>query len=143
MTGPLREAYDELSISEVARQVGVRTSTLRYYEEIGLVTASRRVSGQRRYDTNILQRLAVIQTAQHAGFTLEEIRILFNDILPSAAPSPRWRDLVERKLDELNTMLLHVQSMKSLLEDVMNCGDPQLADCIYDAGQRHKISHSA
>jgi MerR family redox-sensitive transcriptional activator SoxR len=128
----------ELTISQVARQVGVRTSTLRYYEEIGLLAAPHRVSGQRRYDPNVLQRLAVIQTAQQAGFTLEEIRILFNDILPSSSPTPRWRDLVERKLDELNTMLLHVQSMKTLLEDVMNCGDPQLADCIYNTGQKYR-----
>ncbi len=128
-----------MSIGQVARQAGVNASTLRYYETIGLLSASRRISGQRRYDEAVLQRLAVIQTAQHAGFSLTEIRILLNDILPGTSPSMYWRDLVQRKLQELNSLLGQVQSMKSLLEDVSTCNDPELADCIYLQGQKHRI----
>lgn len=127
----------EMTISQVARQAGLRPSTLRYYEEIGLLPVARRRKGQRRYDSAILQRLAIIHTAQKAGFTLTEIAILVNDILPNPSPSPQWRDLLQRKLHELNMLLSHVQQMRSLLEDVMRCDDPELADCIYQAGQKH------
>ncbi len=129
----------EMTISQVARQAGLRPSTLRYYEEFGLLPVARRRGGQRRYDDTILQRLAVIHTAQQAGFTLTEIAILVNDILPSSSPSPQWRELLQRKLLELKTLQSHVERMRSLLEDVMRCDDPELADCIYRTGQKHAL----
>jgi MerR family redox-sensitive transcriptional activator SoxR len=128
----------QLTISQVAQQAGVRASTLRYYESIGLLPAPARVSGRRRYEASVLQRLEIIHTAQQAGFTLAEMRVLFDDILTSAAPSPHWHDLIQRKVQEMNTLLINVQSMKNLLEDMMRCNDNELADCIYWTGQRHK-----
>jgi MerR family redox-sensitive transcriptional activator SoxR len=130
----------EMTISQVARQVGVRPSTLRYYESIGLLPAPARTSGRRRYDESILQRLEIIRTAQQAGFTLAELRILLDDVLTSAVPSARWHDLIQRKLQELNLLLSNVQSMKNLLEDIMHCDDAELADCIFWVGQKHKAS---
>ena len=50
----------DLSIGEVAAQVGVRTSALRYYESIGLLPAARRVNGRRRYDERSVQLLRVL-----------------------------------------------------------------------------------
>src|SRR5258708_36299475 len=79
---------------------------------------------------------------QQAGFTLNEIRLLVNEILPGTA-QPHWQDVVQRKLEELNILLAQVATMKSLLEDVMRCEDPTLADCIYIAGQKHKVGHGA
>ena len=64
----------ELTISEVARQVGLQASAIRYYERIGLLPRAPRISGQRRYDTTALYRLAIIQRARQLGFTLTEIR---------------------------------------------------------------------
>ena len=129
----------EMTISQVAHEAGLRPSTLRYYEEIGLLPTAQRIGGQRRYDSSILQRLAVIHTAQKAGFTLSEIAILVNEVLPNASPSRQWRELLERKLLELSALQSHVQSMRSLLEDVMRCDDPELADCIYQTGRKHGI----
>ncbi len=131
------EMMPELTISQVARQAGLRPSTLRYYEEIGLLPAAPRRSGQRRYDSSILQRLAIIHTAQQAGFSLTEIAILVNDVLPDPSARPEWHDLLQRKWHEVNTLLRQVQQMRSLLEDVMRCDDPELADCIYQTGQKH------
>ena len=54
----------------------MRTSLIRYYERIGLLPAAERVSGQRRYDDTVLRRLAVIDVAQRAGLSLDEIREL-------------------------------------------------------------------
>jgi MerR family redox-sensitive transcriptional activator SoxR len=132
-------ALGVLTISEVARQAGVRSSTLRYYEMIGLLPEPQRISGKRRYEETVLQRLAIIQTAQQAGFTLTEIRVLLDEILRSSSPTPQWRELVQRKLREVNSRLRQVESMRSLLEDVMQCNDPELADCIYVTGQKHRL----
>lgn len=132
----------QLTISEVARQAGVRPSTLRYYESIGLLPNPPRVSGQRRYEASVLQRLEIIRTAQQAGFTLAELRVLFDDVLGADVPADRWHDLIQRKHHELSRLLLNVTSMKMLLEDIMHCDDAQLADCIFWTGQKHKSAVS-
>jgi MerR family redox-sensitive transcriptional activator SoxR len=128
----------EISISQVAQQTGLRPSALRYYEEIGLLSPTKRVGGRRYYNEDVFQRLAIIQTGQQAGFTLAELRVLLNDILAASSPSARWHDLIERKVREMNALLVNVQSMKNLLEDIMNCDDVSLAECIVLTGQRHR-----
>jgi MerR family redox-sensitive transcriptional activator SoxR len=128
-----------MSIGETARQAGIRPSTLRYYESIGLLPEAARVGGRRRYDASVLQRLEIIRTAQQAGFTLAELRILFDEILAGTSPGARWHNLIQRKLQELNALLHNIQSMKHLLEDIMECDDEQLAECIYSTGQKHKL----
>jgi MerR family transcriptional regulator, redox-sensitive transcriptional activator SoxR len=127
----------ELTIGEVARQAGVRTSTLRYYESIGLLPAPRRVSGRRRYDASVVQRLAVIQTAQQAGFTLAELRVLLEALMQGSAPAEEWQALLRHKLDEIDAMLTSIRRMKTLLEDIMRCEQDHLAECIYVVGLRH------
>jgi MerR family redox-sensitive transcriptional activator SoxR len=84
-----------LSISEVGRKVGLRTSAIRYYEQIGILEPARRVSGQRRYDETVLYRLAVIRRAQEVGFTLDEIRQLFFGFSQSTPISQRWKKIAE------------------------------------------------
>ncbi len=133
----------QLSISEVARRSGIRPSALRYYESLGLLPVPARVSGRRVYDEAVLQRLEIIRTAQEAGFTLAELRALFDDVLASASPAARWHDLVQRKHRDLSRMLLNVASMKLLLEEIMRCDDAELADCIFHTGQKHRSSASS
>ena len=60
------------SIGEVARRVGLSTSALRYYESVGLLPTPERSSGRRVYDQDALDRLAMIDVAQRAGFTLRD-----------------------------------------------------------------------
>ena len=67
---------EDLSISDVARVFGLRTSAIRYYEQIGILPSPMRKNGQRRYNKSALSRLAVVQRARETGFTLEEIREL-------------------------------------------------------------------
>jgi MerR family transcriptional regulator, redox-sensitive transcriptional activator SoxR len=112
---------EQWSISEVARQVGLSASAIRYYEQIGILLPPRRVSGQRRYDDTVLYRLAVVRTAQDAGFTLDEIRRLFFGFIQSTPISQRWRKIAERKMVELDAKIEQFQSMKSLLATLQNC----------------------
>lgn len=128
----------QLTITQVAQQAGVAASTVRYYESIALLPEPARVSGRRRYEPDVLQKLEIIRTAQQAGFTLTELRTLFDEVLGSSAPAARWHELVQRKQREVNRLLLNVTSMKMLLEDIMGCDDAALADCIYWTGQKYK-----
>ena len=67
-----------MRIGEVADRAGVRKSLLRYYEDIGLIEPRERIGGQRRYDESVLRRLAVIDVAQRAGLSLDEVRELLD-----------------------------------------------------------------
>src|SRR5271154_666502 len=105
----------EFTISEVARQVGVQPSAIRYYEQIGLLPPARRVSGQRRYDSTMLYRLAVVQRARQLGFTLDEIRQLFFGVRNVARASERWRQLSRKKMAELDDLIEGIESVRRLL----------------------------
>ncbi len=127
-----------LSIGEVARQVGMLPTTLRYYESIGLLPNPTRENGRRCYDTAIFQRLEMIQTAQQAGFTLAEVRVLFDEILWSESPAAKWNSLIQQKLHEMDRMLVNIQNMKHLLEDILGCDNEHLAECMYYTAQKHR-----
>jgi len=81
-----------MRIGEVAHQAGVRASLIRYYEDIELLPEPGRVSGQRRYNSSVLRRLAVIDTAQRAGLSLDEIRELLRaGNAPISISCENWR----------------------------------------------------
>jgi len=118
-----------LSISEVSRQIGLRPSAIRYYEQIGILPAAQRVSGQRRYDVTVLHRLVVIQRARQTGFTLTEIKQLFFGFRAGTPPSVRWQKLKKQKIVELDAMLEHIQIMRDLLEQQGKCRCTALEEC--------------
>src|SRR5262252_3255448 len=118
-----------LSISEVSRQIGLRPSAIRYYEQIGILPAAQRVSGQRRYDVTVLHRLVVIQRARQTGFTLTEIKQLFFGFRAGTPPSVRWQKLKKQKIVELDAMLEHIQTMRDLLGQQGKCRCTALEEC--------------
>ena len=119
-----------LTISEVARQVGLQSSAIRYYEQIGLLPPAHRISGQRRYDTTVLYRLSVIQGARQLGFTLDEVRELFFGFRDVARASARWQTLCRRKMDELDQMLDRIKTVRRLLRRMMTkCHCETLDQC--------------
>jgi len=119
-----------LSISEVAKQLGLRPSSIRYYEQIGILPPAHRVSGQRRYDPSVLYRLAIIQRARQLGFTLTEIRQLFFGFRDSTRASERWRTLSQRKLAELDHLMEGIKAVRALLKKLMTkCQCNTLDEC--------------
>jgi len=118
-----------LSISEVARRIGLRPSAIRYYERIGILPPAHRVSGQRRYDVSALHRLVLIQRARQTGFTLTEIKRLFFGFRAGTPPSVRWQKLKKQKIVELDAMLEHIQTMRDLLEQQGKCRCAALEEC--------------
>jgi MerR family redox-sensitive transcriptional activator SoxR len=119
----------DLAISDVARVFGLRTSAIRYYEQIGILPPPMRKNGQRRYDNNALFRLAVIQRARETGFTLEEIRELFFGFPPGTRPPKRWHQLSQRKITELRDRMRRLKLMETLLKRVENCRCGALEEC--------------
>lgn len=119
-----------LTISDVAKEVGLRPSAIRYYEQIGVLEPSDRVSGQRRYDKTAVYRLTLIRRAQEAGFSLTEIQELFTGFNKDVPVSARWTALSQRKLAELSEKIEGLRFMQSVLEDmVRNCNCKTLEDC--------------
>jgi MerR family transcriptional regulator, redox-sensitive transcriptional activator SoxR len=97
---------------------GVNASAIRYYEREGLLPEPDRLGGRRRYAEDTLRRLAVIDIAKRAGFSLDEIRVL----LEAGAPGhPEVQALAVRKLDEVDALLARAQAMRDWLVKASAC----------------------
>lgn len=118
-----------LSIGEVARRTGIRTSALRYYEDAGILPTPTRVSGQRRYDADAIRRIDVLRFAQQAGFSLQEIKTLFHGFGAETPLSSRWKALARAKLEELDRLAQRVRRMRRALELGLKCGCVRIEDC--------------
>ena len=115
-----------LTIGRVADATGIAATTLRYYEQIGLVPAPVRVGGQRRYDDSVLARLEVIGLCKSAGFTLDEIEVLFADDAPGR---PASRALAEAKLAEIDAQMESLARAREAIEWGMRCTCPSIDSC--------------
>ena len=132
------QSTEELfTIGEVVQRTGKAASTIRYYEELGLVSPPERISGRRRYPSEIVRELAIIETAQRAGLSLQEIRLLLEASPDDRGSTERLRQVAERKLPELNEVIARAQVVRGWLEDAALCHCPSLDDCpLFDAPER-------
>jgi MerR family redox-sensitive transcriptional activator SoxR len=120
----------ELSIGEVARRAGIHASAMRYYESVKILTPPRRVNRRRLYDPSVFDQLAIIQLAQRAGFTVSEIRTLFNGFAADTPASERWQALAHQKLIEVEALVRRAQAMQRLLEEgLLRCRCLTLDEC--------------
>ncbi len=109
----------DLKIAEVARRSGFPASTLRYYEDIGLVTPIERTpAGYRLYDERTVERLAFIGRAKQLGCSLDEIADLVTawDGGSCAPVQERLRELLESKIDEAQTQAAELLALTSQLQ---------------------------
>jgi MerR family transcriptional regulator, redox-sensitive transcriptional activator SoxR len=117
-----------MHIGELARQAGLRTSAIRYYEEIGILAPAGRISGRREYGPEALNTLSLVQAAQKAGFTLEEIRALMSTITNGQRSSKAWPALAHAKLDELDDSIKRLKAARAALVDALDCACAGKAD---------------
>jgi MerR family redox-sensitive transcriptional activator SoxR len=115
-----------LAIGELAKQTGVAPSALRYYEERGLLAPARRVGGRRQYHASAVAQVGVLLLLQEVGFTLAEVEELLTSRLGS---SGSWRDLANRKLDELDERIRKTQVARVAIEHGLACHHEDLVDC--------------
>jgi len=118
-----------ITIGEVARRAGLQASAIRYYEKIGLLPKAQRVGGQRRYDTGVLNYLEVINVAKRASFRIDEIRQLFHGFGKGAPAFRRWQLLAQRKITEIDDLIVRAKKMKRLLAKANRCKCLDLEDC--------------
>ena len=120
---------DLLTIGDLSRRTGRRPSSIRYYEEIGVLPPAARVSGQRRYDEDALRTLAVVDTAQRGGLTLDEIKALLAAPSGDAAAIDELRTIAERKLPQVEAAIERSLLVKRWLEAAARCDCPSLDEC--------------
>ncbi len=124
-------AAELLTIGEVARRAGVATSTVRFYERIGLVAADARISGQRRYRGETLRRLVFVGMLQDAGLSLDDIAGILG-----AAHVSEWKVIARRRLEALDEEIERLQRARSYLGGALLCRyDHPATDCRVMGGE--------
>jgi MerR family transcriptional regulator, redox-sensitive transcriptional activator SoxR len=116
---------DLLTIGELARQSGRSASSIRYYEQIGLLPEPVRISGQRRYSRDTVRMLGVIHIAQHAGLSLEQIK----SVLAGPDAVAELRSAAAARLPELSAMIERATQARDWLELAAMCQCPDLDEC--------------
>ncbi|MBL8607266.1 MAG: helix-turn-helix domain-containing protein [Myxococcales bacterium] len=114
-----------MDIHEVARAAGVPASTIRFYEEKGLVRSIGRRGLRRLFEPSVVERLALIGLGRAAGFTLEEIAAMF---APGARPRVD-RARLSAKADELDARIARLTKMRDGLRHAAACKAPSHLEC--------------
>jgi len=126
-----------MRISELAHKAGIRASAVRFYEKAGVLPVASRRSGQRHFTPDAERYLAVIGVARRAGFTIAEIRLLFDGFRTNTPASARWRSLAKKKYREIDILIGNLQGMQGLLRIGMRCRCLTLEECGGIALSRH------
>ena len=114
-----------MDVTEVARRSGVRASTLRFYEEKGLIASIGRRGLHRVFDPGVLERLALIALGRSAGFSLDEIALMF-----AADGRPRInRRMLAAKAEELHGTIRKLTEMRDGLLHAAACRAPSNMEC--------------
>ena len=114
-----------LDISEVVRSAGVPASTLRFYEEKGLIASIGRHGLRRQFNANVLERLALISMGRAAGLSLDDIAAMFG---PDGQPSLD-RKLLATRADELEKTVRRLTVMRDALRHAAACSAPSHMQC--------------
>ncbi len=121
---------DLLTVGEVAHRSGFAPSALRFYEREGLLHATRTSGGQRRYQRNVLRRLAFIRAAQNVGLTLDEIASALATLPEARTPTKEdWSRLSRGWRHRLDEQIAALSKLRDGLESCIGCGCLSLRRC--------------
>jgi DNA-binding transcriptional MerR regulator len=121
----LKSRGNLLDIGEVAQRSGHPASTLRFYEEKGLIASTGRRGLRRLFRPGVLERLALISLARAAGFTLDEIALMF---APDGRPRID-RQMLSAKAEELERRIRQLSAMRDGLRHAAACRAPSHLEC--------------
>src|SRR5579859_6289150 len=124
------QSTDLLPVGEIARRSGFAESAVRYYEGLGLLTATRTSGGQRRFERSTLRRLAFIRAARNIGLSLDEIAAALASLPAGRTPtrtdwsrlSRSWRTRLDEQIDAL-------KALRDGLDSCIGCGCLSLDRC--------------
>jgi MerR family redox-sensitive transcriptional activator SoxR len=128
-----------LTIGELARRAGRRTSSIRYYEGIGLLPEPLRVGGQRRYPAGTARTLAAIATAQRAGLSLGEIKAAFGAAPGEHDAIEEFRRVAAAKLPQAAAAIERATAAREWLAHAAACECLTLEECPL-LGADHELS---
>lgn len=106
---------DLIPIGRAAEQLGLATSTLRYYDERGLVSPRTRRGGRRMYSIDELRRLAFLRLANRLGIPLAAAATVLD------APAAQWRQSAREQLAELDQLVAQAQAARTFLTNALEC----------------------
>lgn len=115
----------DLDIGEVAQRSGVPASTLRFYEDKGLIASIGRRGLRRQFDPRVLERLALIAVGRSAGFSLEELALMF---APDGKPRLDRR-MLTAKAEELDQTIRELSAIRDGLRHAAACPAPSHMEC--------------
>lgn len=114
-----------MDISEVAKRSGLATSTLRYYEERGLISSVGRRAQRRIFGPQILDQLAIIALGRAAGFSLNEIGYM----LHAGGEMRINRRMLIAKAEEIDRSIKQMKAVRDGLRHAANCPEQSHLDC--------------
>jgi MerR family redox-sensitive transcriptional activator SoxR len=121
---------DLLTVSEVAERSGFAPSALRFYERQGLLRATRTTGNQRRYERNVLRRLAFIRAARNVGLSLEEIAAALATLPEGRTPTRTdWSRLSRSWRQRLDDQIAALTKLRDGLDSCIGCGCLSLKTC--------------
>lgn len=119
-----------LTIGELARRCGVATSTLRYYEERGLIASDRTSGNQRRFPRATLRTVSVIRAAREVGLTLDEIGHALESLPGSRTPTKAdWARFARGWKKQMDVRIAALEALRDDLSDCIGCGCLSLKSC--------------
>ncbi|HIP24252.1 MAG TPA: MerR family transcriptional regulator [Rhodobacteraceae bacterium] len=131
-----------MSIGEISRKTGVKVPTIRYYEQMGLISAPERSEGnQRRYFSKELDRLAFIKHGRELGLKLEDIREL---LALSAIPDQTCEEanrIADDHLQAVRRKITNLQKLETELSRIANgCKGHTIGECyVIEALSNHRL----
>jgi MerR family transcriptional regulator, redox-sensitive transcriptional activator SoxR len=125
---------DMLTIGALARQARRRASSIRYYEQIGLLPEPMRSGGQRRYSRDCLKVLAVIDVAKRAGLSLDQIKAIVAAAPGGGDAVGELRRVAAARLPGAAAELERARQARAWLEKASACQCSSLAECSLFAG---------
>lgn len=119
-----------ISIGTLATRSGVTTSTLRFYESLGLISSTRTGGNQRRYPREMLRKVAIIRAANRVGLSLSEIKSALCELPVSRMPTAAdWRELASSWRHHLDARMGELQRLRDNLAECIGCGCLSLQRC--------------
>lgn len=121
---------DLFTVSELAKRSGFAPSAIRFYEGQGLITATRTAGGQRRFERQMLRRLAFIRAARNVGLSLDEVAAALQKLPNGRNPTRAdWARLSKGWRARLDDQIAGLIALRDNLDSCIGCGCLSLKRC--------------
>jgi len=126
------DTHDLLTVTDVARRSGFAASALRFYEDQGLIEATRSAGGRRRYERGVLRRLAFIRAASNIGLSLTEVREELDQLPRGRTPNKAdWQRISRHWRTRLDERVAALERLRDGLDSCIGCGCLSLKHCSF------------